>query len=721
MTVEHLWALPRVGSPVPDRSGELIIVPVTTYSMETNEGTTRLWAVNSGHAAPRPLTSPETSSWQPALSPDGTRLAFVRKLAREKPGGAQKGGPLHTDQPQLYLMPIGGGEPERLTDMPLGVADPLWFPDGRRIAFLAEVFLSAPTIEGTSELARSREEDPVKARVSEDRVYRYWDRWLTDGKVHHIFALDLDTGNVMDLTPGSAGWFPLMDPSDSYRIAPDGREVAFGACLSLPPHDPLLFGVFTVEVPDRIGPREAAGKLALLTSHHPADAERPVYSPDGRRIVYGIQREIDFYADRVRLVCYDRHSGEHVVLTEAWDRSAMGWSFGEDSSTVFLRAETEGCAALFSLDLESALREPDKNPPRQITSRGWFTDPRPTGGRIFSTLESLRQPPEVICCRVDGTELRRLTEFTRPVLAEVRIGAVEEITFQGAGGASVQMFVVHPPDLSIEEAPASSDSPASQSASADPPAASIASTPAPPGRRAHPLVHIIHGGPHALSGDQWHWRWNPQVFAAPGYLVALVNFQGSTGRGQEFAASILGRWGDRPYQDVMSATDALIAQGLADPRRMAVTGGSYGGYLAAWIASQTERFACIVNHAGVSDFQTEYASDVTQGRRRAMGGEPWDSIEGMDRYNPMRHARGFKSPMLVIHGERDFRVPYDQGLEIYNVYKAIGLPARLVCYPDENHWILKPRNSRHWYGEVLGWLERWLGATAHHGRESSVS
>jgi dipeptidyl aminopeptidase/acylaminoacyl peptidase len=227
-----------------------------------------------------------------------------------------------------------------------------------------------------------------------------------------------------------------------------------------------------------------------------------------------------------------------------------------------------------------------------------------------------------------------------------------------------------------------------------------------------PLVHMIHGGPHGIFGDEWHWRWNAQTFAAPGYLVALVNFHGSTSWGQDFTASILGRWGDQPYIDIMAATDHLIARGLADQRKLAVTGGSYGGYLCSWIASQTDRFSAIVNHAGVSDFQTQYASDVTQGRARSMGGEPWKNVEGMDLYNPMRHAAGFRSPMLVIHGERDYRVPHAQGIEIYNVYKAMGLPARLVCYPDENHWILKPRNSRHWYTEVQGWLRRWLSTPA---------
>jgi dipeptidyl aminopeptidase/acylaminoacyl peptidase len=228
-----------------------------------------------------------------------------------------------------------------------------------------------------------------------------------------------------------------------------------------------------------------------------------------------------------------------------------------------------------------------------------------------------------------------------------------------------------------------------------------------------------------VFGDFWHARWNAQAFAAPGYLVALVNFHGSTGWGQSFTASILGRWGDQPYRDIEAATDHLVQLGLADPDRMAVTGGSYGGYLVSWIASQTGRYRCAVNHAGVCDFQTQYATDITQGRRRSLGGEPWKNIEGLDRWNPFRHANGFSTPMLILHGESDYRVPHAQGLALYNVYQAMGLPSRLVIYPDENHWILKPQNSRHWYGEVLGWLGRWLGrdgaAEAVAGTEAAPS
>lgn len=697
ITVQELWSLPRVGDPEPAPDGSQYVVPVTTYSMQTNKGTTRLWlvpadAVEAGDGGEkdraRALTATEVSSASPRFSPDGRRIAFVRTPGGEKGNGGSKAGPRHPDKPQLYILSLDGGEPDRVTDLPLGLCDPQWHPDGRRILFLGAVYRDAPGIEATAALAKTREEDPVKAMRTEDRVFRYWDHWLTDGAIHHVFLLDLETRALRDLTPEEKRWFDLDDPTGQYRVSPDGKEIAFSACRVDPPYDPLATGVFTVPVPGRKGDEKKMPPVREITLPGVADCFRPVYSPDGRWIVFGMQREFDFYADKVRLVAHDRATGKQTVLTEEWDGSASAWTFqrgGAAGSNLLVMAEDRGRTVLYALDVEAAVAKKSRRTPQEVCRGGWFGNPATAAGRIFVNASSLRTPPEVYVCDGRGRGLHRSSGFTKPGLADKEICSVEETVVPGAGGRSVHVFLVLPPGVSgTDKAP----------------------------KKPWPLVHMIHGGPHGAFGDQWHWRWNPHVFAAPGYLVAQVNFHGSTGYGTEFCASILGRWGDQPYQDVMAVTDHLIDRGLADPKRMAATGGSYGGYLVAWIASQTDRFAALVNHAGVSDFQPQYASDITQGRARSMGGEPWENVQGMDRYNPLRHAKGFRSPMLVIHGEKDYRVPYCQGIEIYSVYKAMKLPARLVVFPDENHWILKPRNSVLWYEEVLGWLDRYVGSGA---------
>jgi dipeptidyl aminopeptidase/acylaminoacyl peptidase len=295
---------------------------------------------------------------------------------------------------------------------------------------------------------------------------------------------------------------------------------------------------------------------------------------------------------------------------------------------------------------------------------------------MFFLRQNLSQPAEMWVASGDAKDAHAVTSFTAPALEGVALGDVQEIEFAGGRGDSVQMFVVLPPGF-------------------DP-------------SKKWPLVHVIHGGPHGVSGDNFHMRWNPHLFAAPGYVAALVNFHGSTSWGQEFAECIQGLWGEYPMQDIDAASDTLIAAGFVDEKRMAITGGSYGGYLVSWIGSHTDRYACIVNHAGVYNTQAQYASDVTQGRHKAFGGEPWDGLEKMDRWNPARFASGLNTPMLIVHGENDYRVPVDQGLECYNVLQGKGIPARLVYFPDENHWVLKPRNSIFWYREVHDWLARFL-------------
>jgi len=681
LTADALWALPRVGAPVPSPDGNRALVPVTTYDLEENEGTTRLWLVPVGDdGEARPLTTADASSGRPAWSPDGTRILFTRKPAGDDA------------VPQVWVMPVDGGEPECVTDVPLGAADPKWFPDGERFAFVSDVFRDAPTLEKAAQEKKERADDPMKAHVTEDRFFRFWDHWLTGEKYRHIFAMDLGAREPVDLTPDMFVHFGLMEASGLYEIAPDGREIAFSGVKTEPPHDEVISGTFLIPLPTKIAPGMKTPKRVEITEHLDTNGFSPVYSPDGNTIVYGVQREKHFYGDKVRLVARDRKSGREKVLTEAWDRSAGQWKFGADSKTLWLLAEDDARVGIFTLDLPAARRAPKKNPPVRVARGGTLGGLEIAGGRVFTNRSTLREPPEAFvlddgatkggATKGGATKLRRLTTFTKTAMKDVLLSPVKEIRFEGAEGDTVQMFVLLPPGTKWPK----------------------------PGQRftKRPLVHMIHGGPHAVFGDQWHWRWNAQAVAAPGYVVALVHFHGSSSFGQEFTKSILGRWGDQPYEDVMKATDELVSRKLVDEKRMAVTGGSYGGYLVSWIASQTDRFACIVNHAGVCDFQTQFASDMTYGRARSMGGEPWENIEGMDRYNPMRHAAGFRTPMMVIHGEKDYRVPSDQGLAIYSVYKAMKLPARLVVYPDENHWILKPANSLHWYGEFLGWLSRWL-------------
>ena len=654
LTAEDIWAVPRVGSPVPSPDGKVVAVTVTTYDLEKNVGRGRIWLVpttgaKGAGADVRPLTSPEFSSSEPAFSSDGRRLAFTRKVDGAKP--------------QLFVMPLDGGEAQKLTDLPLGVFDPNWLPDGTGLVFGTYLLKGHLTPESTKIELERREKDPVKAQVTEDRVYRYWDTWLTTGEVPHLFLYDLASASLRDLTPESTAWFDWMDPSGQYDLSPDGKELVYAGVIVDEARSLLRTVLFTAPV--------AGGKSTVLTMDHPADDHRPRYTPDGKAIVYGMQHDPFFYADRVRLMRYDRASRAHAPLLDGWDLSPMHWELAADGTLVF-EAEENGRINGFALGAADTA-------PRRVVSGGSLAGLTPTADhRLCFTLQHLSLPPEVHVASLSGGTPERLTHFTDAALERVALGEVREMQFEGAYGETVQMFVVLPPGWQA-------------------------------GKK-YPLVQVIHGGPHGISPDAFHFRWNGQAFAAPGYVAALVNFQGSTSWGQDFAKRIQGAWGDRPFDDVMRATDLLVASGLVDETKMAAAGGSYGGYMASWIEGHTARFKCIVNHAGVYDLMSQYASDVTQGRAQSMGGEPWDGIEEIDLWNPARFANGFTTPMLVIHGEKDYRVPVSQGLECYGVLKAKGVPARLVYFPDENHWVLKPANSLLWYREVAAWLKRWLRA-----------
>lgn len=638
MTPEDLWRLPRVGNPA--TGGDVVVAPVTTFDLDENKGFTRIYRLDGEE--PRPLTAPNVDAKLPVVH--GHQMAFVRK----------KG----DDPAQLWLMPLDGGEAEPVTDLPLGVLGAKWIPDGSGLVVVAPLYTDAPTIDGTKELQQARDDDPVKAHVTEDRVYRYWDRWLTDGKVPHLFRLNLDTRELTDLTPDSRRWWSWDQEADSFDVSAD--EVVFSADTSEPPHHQPRWAIFTVPL--------AGGDTVCLTPDGTGHERRPRYSPDGSSIVYGMQREIDFYADRVRLVRYDRTGGAHTVLTEAWDRSASDWEYLDDGDLVF-SAENEGKVDLYRMP-------PVIGSPDLLARGGTYHHPVAGHGVVYATYQDLSSPPEIYRIPLGAGEPDKVTTFTESVIADLELGDVSEMRFTGGNGDEVQMYVVFPPGF-------------------DP-------------SRKWPLVHVIHGGPHGISGDQFHFRWNAQQFAAPGYVVAMVNFHGSTSWGQDFATSIHGAWGDLPTQDIMAATDALVGTGYIDADRMAITGGSYGGYMTAWLTTQTDRFRCAVAHAAVTDLPGMYASDFTTGRARAYGAEYWVDPDRVDRWSPSHHAAGYGTPTLVVHGERDFRVPLTQGLELYGVLRAKGVDARLVYYPDEHHWILKPRNSLHWYGEVLAWLDRHL-------------
>ncbi len=644
-----MWEMERPGNPEVSPDGNWSVFPVTSYDVDENTSATNLFLLNNISGEVRQISF-SGSDRGPAWSPDGRKIAFV---------SGRHGGP-----GQIYLLNIAeGGEARMLSDLPVGVYGLRWFPGGNRIAFAANIL---PEYMGDWEKHRSMqkemEESKVSAKVTENNMYRYWDRWLTDGHVSRLFTIETSSGEVTDLMPESGNFFGLMG-GVSYDISPDGSAIAVSKNSTQPPYETTNHAIYLV-------PTDGSGAITNITADNPANDLNPVFSPDGRYILYGKQSIYHFYADRVVMTLYDTQTGNFTELTGHIDLSTEQWFWSEDGNTIYFLAEDRAMKSVFSI--------PAAGGNHTEVFRGGTNGGAAlaAGNNIVFNHHNLSAPPEIYRVNLQNGNAEKLSAFNDGIVEGIDWGKIENVTYKGANGADIQMFINYPPDY-------------------DP-------------SKEYPLVMMIHGGPHGTFGDTFHFRWNSQLFAAPGYIVAMPNFHGSTSFGQEFTKSIHGNHADLPFRDIMKAADYMAERGLVDEDRMAATGGSYGGYMVSWIAGHTDRFACLINHAGVYDLHLQFASDFSANRKYQYGGSPWENFDQLNAINPSQFAHNFSSPMLVIHGEKDYRVPVAHGFMVYNIYKNMGLDARLVYYPDENHWILTPQNSLFWYDEFYGWLERYL-------------
>jgi dipeptidyl aminopeptidase/acylaminoacyl peptidase len=648
MTAEDLWNIKRISSLTVSPDGRYGCFVVTEYTIKDNKGNADLWLIDFNTNHSRRLTTHPASDNSPTWHPNSRTLAFVSR--REG------------DYPQLYKIDVDGGEASLVAEMPLGAAHPKFFPDGRRIAFSADILPDYENdFEGMRKALKEKKDSRMTARVTENRLYRYWDDWLTDGYVTHLYSFDMETKERIDLTRGLTRMLSV-DGSVDYDISPDGQWIALAINSTGPPYAEINLDVFLWKGSDFAGAKN-------LTIDNDDDDFSPFFSKDGKFLYYARSRHKGF-PDNAHLVRYEPGSGTRQVLTERKDLSFGGFEerAGKD---IFMVAEEQARDGVFGLNLSSGKLE-------RLVWGGSMRSLQVRGDRMFFIRDDLSNPAEIFEWNLKTKKLVQLTTFNKSLLDSLQMGAVKSITYKGADGRDVQMYLLYPPYFDQ-------------------------------GKK-YPLLHLIHGGPHGTFADEFHYRWNAQLFAAPGYVAAMVNFHGSTSFGNDFAKSIVGAHGDKPFRDIMLATDYLIRTcPFIDSTRMAAAGGSYGGYMVNWIAGHTNRFRCLISHAGVYNLMGQFASDVTHDRDKSYSGSPWEGkYEEVNRYSPAFFAQNFKTPMLIIHGERDYRVPVTQGLEIYGVLQGKGVPARLVYYPNENHWILTPQNSIYWYKEVHEWLKRYL-------------
>jgi len=653
LDVDTLWQLERTGNVALSPDGSTAVCAVTSYSMQENKGSTSLWLLPTNALAPRRLTTQGEKDGNPAWSPEGERIAFLAKREQQGSKDAER---------QLYVIPAAGGEAVRKSDFAPGLDDFKWMPDGKRVAFVSWVWPDAKGIREQARRFKAFKDRKESAYVTSEANYRYFDRGLPMGRVPHLLLLDIESGRVVDLFEGTKFELPRADPgSNHFDISPDGRRIAFVHDPAPVKRSPNPMAIAEIDVRSR--------RVTPLTDNAAWSYDAPRYSPDGSQVACCANHVGKRHTMPGRLAFLRRD--ERPRLAADWDLDIEGtplrWT--DDGSAILFAAQVRGRCHLWRYEI-------GRRGLAIAMKGGWvqgFGVAGSGGGEtIVVALDCAAHPVQVHAIRAG--HVRRIDRFNDAKMAGVALGETREVTLRGAQGDPVQMFLTFPPRF-------------------DP-------------RRKHPILQVIHGGPYSAAGDTWGYRWNAHVFASKGYVVAAVNYHGSSGFGFDFRDSIMGRQGRLETRDIEAGTDWVLRKPWADRRRVFAAGGSYGGFLVAWMNGHIPagRYRAYVCHAGVFDRVATFSADSYVDRPRDLGAIYWKDPAKVASQSPHTFAHRMDTPTLVIHGTNDYRVPDTNGLAYYNTLLSRGVPARLVWFPDENHWVLKPRNSRLWYRELFDWL-----------------
>lgn len=651
-SVHDMLAMQRIseGSASPD--GSWIAFTLRSTDLKNNRGRSDLWLVSSDGKSARRLTTHPASDSSPKWTPDGRAVLFLS----DRSGSSQ-----------IWRIPADGGEAEAVTRMPLDVSNLVLSPSGKLAAFTMEVF-PGTALKQTVERDEKQQSRKDTGMIY-DRVFiRHWDTWK-DGKRSHVFVLPTaGDGTPVDVMKDMDADCPSkpFGGSDEFRFTPDETGLVFTA------RDVGRTEPWSTDFDLYLSPVNGTAAPQCLTTDNKAWDCCPEFSPDGKIMAYLAMKRPGYESDRFRIVLRSWPAGHERVLTESWDRSPSGVCWSSDGGTIFTTAANLGQRSLFAVDLSSGKA-------RVVVRDGSVSSPFLAGDRIVYSINHLKSPAELYSATKEGQDVRAVTNINSHRVARARMGDFEQFTFAGHNNETVHGYVVKPIGF---------DS-----------------------RRKYPVAFLIHGGPQGSFGNTFHYRWNPQAYAGAGYAAVMIDFHGSVGYGQDFTDSIRGDWGGKPLEDLQRGLQAALQRySWLDEQRVGALGASFGGYMINWIAGVwPDRFRCLVNHDGnLDERMAYYDTEELWFPEWDHEGTPWDNPEGYEKHNPVNHVANWETPMLVIHGARDYRVVDTQGIATFNALQRKGIPSRLLYFPDENHWVLQPHNSILWHETVIDWLDKWV-------------
>jgi dipeptidyl aminopeptidase/acylaminoacyl peptidase len=688
-TFEDMMALKRVAEPEVSPDGKWVIFSVVDVNLEANTKTPHIWIVPVAGGQEREIISDQDAD-RPRWAPDGKRFAFIST----KQGG-----------PQVWIADFDGAAGtvtgvHKLTSIATEASGELWSPDGRNILFVSDVYPDCTGTASETEACNSKKLDEaknskVKAMIFTHLLYRHWNAYR-EGKRTHILVASVDGGPSLDLTPGDydAPVFSLGG-QDDYAFSPDGKEICYASNHDKNPAASTNNDLWTVPV---LGPDATSAEVLAqtkdITAENPASDSSPLYSPDGKYIAYRAQKRPGYESDRFRLMLYERKTGKKTNLTEGFDYWVEDYTW-QGSNTLYFVSDQAGQSSLYRTGTAAhaspvfvlnsqggqAIGSGDVTPFTFLW--GHIGDPAftPDGETLVHSCVSTRAPSGICAVRpfsaAVGQERRALTHLNDSVLSQISMSPLEPFWFTGAHNDKVEGFIVKPPNFD-------------------------------PGKK-YPLKFVVHGGPEVPVGDEWSFRWNSELFAASGYVVIEINFHGSPGYGQKFIDVINGDWGGAPFEDLMKGLDyAEQHYPFIDKDRECALGASYGGYMTNWLLGHTDRFKCIVTHDGM--FNAESAWGTTEElwfNDWEFKGTPYTNRAMYEKWSPHQYAKNFKTPTLVVHGQRDYRLDVSEGFQLFTTLQMLGVPSKMLYFPDEGHWVLKPQNSQLWYKTVNDWVDQW--------------